>query len=59
MRTGKNYKSETYLNRSDNYETQQQAFDLLFKYIHINKDGKVWAPFYCNNLIKSYTFPFE
>ena len=56
MRKGNN---ETYLNRSDNYETQQEAFDLLFKYIKIEKDKKVWAPFYCNNLIKSYTFPFE
>ena len=59
MRTGKNYRSETHLNRCDNFETQKEAFDLLFKYIDIDKDDKVWAPFYCNNLIKSYTFPFE
>ena len=59
MRTGKNYKSETYLNRSDNYETTKEAFDLLFKYIKIDKDKKVWAPFYCEGLINQYEFPFE
>ena len=56
MRKGRN---ETYLNRSDNFETQKEAFDLLLKCIHIDRDKKVWAPFYCNNLINSYTFPFH
>ena len=59
MRTGKNYRSETHLNRCDDFETQKEAFDLLFKYIHIDRDKKVWAPFYCSGLINSYTFPFE
>ena len=59
MRTGKNYRSETYLDRCDDFETTKEAFDLLFKYIHIDKDKKVWAPFYCNSLINSYTFPFQ
>lgn len=56
MRKGRN---ETYLNRCDNYETTKEAFDLLFKYIDIKKNKKIWAPFYCEGLIKSYTFPFE
>ena len=56
MRKGK---QETYLNRCDDYETEKEAFDLLLKYIDIKKDDKVWFPFFCNNLIKSYTFPFK
>jgi hypothetical protein len=56
MRKGRN---ETYLNRCDNYSTQKEAFDLLFKYVDIEKNKKVWAPFYNEGLIKSYTFPFE
>ena len=56
MRKGSN---ETYLNRSDNYETTKEAFDLLFKYIHIKKHERVWAPFYCSGLINKYEFPFE
>ena len=56
MRKGKN---ETYLNRCDDFETQKEAFDLLFKYIKIEKDQKVWFPFFCEGLINSYTFPFQ
>ena len=56
MRKGKH---ETYLNRCDDYETEKESFDLLFKYVKIEKNKKVWFPFYCNNLIKSYTFPFQ
>lgn len=56
MRKGLN---ETYLNICDDYETEKEAFDLLFKYIDVKKDDKVWFPFFCNNLIKSYTFHFE
>ena len=59
MRTGKNYGSETHLNRCDNFETQKEAFDLLFKCIHIDRDKKIRAPFWCNGLINSYIFPFH
>ena len=34
MRKGK---QETYLNRCDDYSTQKEAFDLLFKYVKISK----------------------
>ena len=56
MRKGK---QETYLNRCDNYSTQKEAFDLLFKYVKIEKNKKVWAPFYNEGLINQYEFPFQ
>ena len=56
MRKGSN---ETYMNRCDNYSTQKEAFDLLFKYIDIKKDDKVWFPFYNEGLINQYEFQFK
>ena len=56
MRKGSN---ETYLNRCDDYSTQKEAFDLLFKYVKIGKDDKVWFPFYNEGLINQYEFPFQ
>ena len=56
MRKGR---QETYLNRCDDYSTQKEAFDLLFKYVKIGKDDKVWAPFYNEGLINQYEFPFK
>ena len=56
MRKGLN---ETYLNICDDYSTQKEAFDLLFKYVKIEKDDKVWFPFYNEGLINKYEFPFK
>ena len=56
MRKGK---QETYLNKCDDYSTQKEAFDLLFKYVKIEKNKKVWAPFYNEGLINQYEFPFQ
>jgi len=59
MRKGKNEKNLTYINRCDNYETLKETYDMLFKYITIDKDKKVYFPFYCKGLINDYTFPFN
>ena len=56
MRKGK---QETYLNRCDNYETTKDVFNVLFKYIKVESDKKVWLPFYCNGLIDTYEFDFK
>ena len=59
MRKGKQETQLTYLNRCDNYETTKEAFNMLFKYVKVEPDKKVWFPFYCNGLIDTYDFDFN
>ena len=59
MRKGKNQNNLTYINRCDNYSTLKEAFDLLFKHIKIDKDKKVWFPFWNEGLINEYDFKFN
>ena len=55
MRKGLNTKSNSLLNRCDNYSTMKESFDLLFAYIKV-KEKNVWFPFYNDGLINSYKF---